>query len=292
MILSSLLLGCGALETDTPMAVVQPESEEPVSSIYATNFAELCAGNGVIFCDNFEEGINAAWKRDGGDVRILSGAVKEGEGNSLLALYTHENASSSKLLYTFTNRDSIHVRYDVRYAVDYDNTGGSHGPILGGSMSPPWGMLGTAGLKPNGNDHFVLNHEPLEVVGSGGQFGFYTYFVNMTPDGRGDYWGKVFRSQRNPRPWVVPGQWHCVEYSLSLNIPGDTTDGSARFWVDDVLHGDFTGFQWRSLADLGINTFVLDSYNHFRNGARSVITPNIVYYDNVIISTEPVGCLE
>ena len=171
MILTSLLLSCGggALETVPPSSSDQSPSDESVSSTHTNNFAEFCAGNGVIFCDNFEGGISASWRRDEGDVRIVSGAVKAGEGNSLLALYTHEKASSSKLLYTFPNRDTTHVRYDVRYAVDYDNTGGSHGPILGGSMSPPWGMLGTAGQKPSGDDHFVLNHEPLRlwaVVGS------------------------------------------------------------------------------------------------------------------------------
>lgn len=101
----------------------------------------------------------------------------------------------------------VRTWFDVMYDASYDNSGGSHGPILGGSSSPPWGMLGTAGIRPSGDDFFVLNFEPHGVVGDGGEFAFYAYFVNMSPDGHGDYWGNVFRSALAPPPVITPGTW-------------------------------------------------------------------------------------
>jgi len=253
----------------------------------SSNFAKLCSSNGVLFCDNFEEGISDGWTRDGGDVQLVSDQVKSSEGSSVLELRTYDSIQSSKLLYTFTGQNEVYVRYDVKYALDYDNSGGSHGPVLGGSQSPPWGMMGTAGKPPTGEDYFVLNHEPHKIVGTGGEFGFYAYFVNMS-----GIWGNLRLSSLDPKPVIKPGEWHCVEFGLRLNTANVTsTNGKAYFWIDGVQHGDFDGFQWRTSIKLMINTFMLDSYNHFNKGTLPASSPNRVRYDNVIISTQPVGCL-
>ena len=137
----------------------------------------------------------------------------------------------------------------------------------------------------------MLNFEPIGTVGQGATLGFYAYFVNMMPDGNGDYWGNLFESSMQPPPTIVPGTWHCAEYGLTLNTPGETTDGSADFWLDGVHHGEFSGFQWRTSESLRINTFVLDSYNHFNDGPLPPRSPNLVRYDNVVVSAAPVGCL-
>jgi hypothetical protein len=255
-------------------------------------FAELCASPGVLFCDGFEGAFDPAWHEDGGDVRIVGGAAVAGEGSTVLELATYEGRQSSKLFYQFADLDEVYVRFDVQYAEDYDNSGGSHGPILGGSSDPPWGMFGTAGIKPNGDDFFVLNFEPNGTVGEGGEFGFYAYFVNMAVSGDGRYWGNDFLSPLDPGPVIVRGRWHCAEYGLRLNTPGDTTDGHADFWVDGVHHGSFDGFTWRTVSTFGANTFSLDSYNHFNDGPRPADSPNLVRYDNFVLSTRPVGCLE
>jgi len=250
-------------------------------------FADLCASTGVIFCDDFEQGIKNDWIRDGGDVQLKSGQAKSGEGANIVELLTYDSFTSSKLLYTFTNQNEVYVRYDVQYAADYDNSGGSHGPALGGSQSPPWGMMGNAGTPPTGSDYFVLNHEPLGTIGSGGEFSFYTYFFNMF-----GMWGNDFVSSLTPKPIIEKDKWYCIEFGLQLNTAGtNNADGKAYFWVDGTQHGNFDNFQWRTDAKLMANTFMLDSYNHFNKGAPPSTKPNRVRYDNVIISTQPVGCL-
>lgn len=254
-----------------------------------TSFADMCAAQGVVFCDDFEGGWDETWMEDGGDVQVVAGAAVEGEGSSVLELSTYENIQSSKLLRTFTEADRIHIRFDVQYDAAYDNSGGSHGPILGGSDSPPWGMFGTAGIQPNGSDFFVLNFEPVGTVGDDGEHGFYAYFVNMQPSGDGNYWGNGFTSSNGGAP-ITPGEWQCAEYSLTLNDPGEE-NGSADFWIDGTHHGTFSGLQWRTDPALRISTFALDSYNHMNDGPIPASQANRVRYDNFVISTEPVGCL-
>ncbi len=256
----------------------------------SATFAEMCASPGVVFCDAFEGSWDATWIEDGGDVQIVDGAAVAGEGSSVVELSTYESTQSSKLLRTFPDADSIYIRFDVQYADDYDNSGGSHGLILGGSDAPPWGMLGTAGMKPNGSDFFVLNFEPVGEVGAGGELGFYAYFVNMEISGDGNYWGNQFTTTASQPALITPGQWQCAEYGLTLN-DGDSDNGTASFWVDGAPQGTFEGFTWRTSDALRLSTFALDSYNHMNNGPIPATQPNRVRYDNLVISSEPVGCL-
>lgn len=260
------------------------------TGMQAASFAEMCAQPGVIFCDGFEGAWDPTWMEDGGDVAIIPGAAVPNEGTSVIQLSTYENIQSSKLLRTFPDADRVFIRFDVQYDAAYDNSGGSHGLILGGSDSPPWGMFGTAGLHPNGSDFFVLNFEPWGTVGQDGAFAFYAYFVNMQPDGNGDYWGNVFESTQGGAT-VTPGAWQCAEYSLTLNDPG-SQNGSADFWVEGVHQGTYANLEWRVDPNLRISTFALDSYNHMNNGPIPAAQPNRVYYDNFVISTEQVGCLD
>lgn len=265
-------------------------SSASASSGGSATFAEMCGRPGVLFCDGFEQAWDASWLEDGGEVTIVDGAAVAGEGSTVVELTTYGDIQSSKLLRTFDAVDQVYVRFDVQYDQAYDNTGGSHGLILGGSDAPPWGMLGTAGMQPNGSDFFVLNFEPDGTVGQGAELGFYAYFMNMQPDGNGDYWGNIFTSTLEPGPVIVPGQWHCAEYGITLNAPG-AQDGRAAFWFDGLQHGDFGGFEWRSDPSMGVSTFALDSYNHMNDGPIPAETPNKVRYDNLVISTSPVGCL-
>ena len=106
-------------------------SSSASTGMTAATFAEMCAAPGVVFCDGFEGTWDPSWMEDGGDVAIVPGAAVTNEGASVIQLSTYENIQSSKLLRTFPDADRIHIRFDVQYDAAYDNSGGSHGLILG-----------------------------------------------------------------------------------------------------------------------------------------------------------------
>ena len=83
------------------------------------------------------------------------------------------------------------------------------------------------------------------------------------------------------------GRWHCIEYETQLNTPGNE-DGLSRLWIDDeleveVLHQNFV----ERFADYGINSVYLESY---WNTGSPAATPQSRVFDNLVVSTERVGC--
>jgi hypothetical protein len=253
-------------------------------------FAELCGQPGTLFCDDFEDGLHPVWAADAGHPRLVSGAAREGVGTAVLELLTYDSVTSSKLLYRFEEETRVFARFDVQYADDYDAMGSSVlGPRFGGSPEW-WGSFGRTGEKPRGDDFFVAFVSPIGRIGQGAEWALLAYFANMHADTTGTYFGNAFAPLTEPPPIVEPGRWSCVEFGLTLNAPG-RTDGRADLSVDSVAQGPFEGLEWRTVPGLAANVFVLDSYNEFAQGSPPSSHPNRVRYDNVVISTEPVGCL-
>jgi len=256
----------------------------------ARSFEELCALPGVIFCEDFEEGIDPAWIPDGGEARLEPGAAAPGEGAQVVALASDETQSHSTLLYTFGRLlERAWVRFDVLYPEDFVDPEGAIGPGLGGSSDPPYGMLGRSGVRPAGDDFFVIRLLP-RPIGGDPAFHLEAYFVNMEPTAGGQFYGNVLAPPEAVLPRVDLGQWQCVEVGLVMNAPG-RQDGSAEYRVDGGAIGPVGDLEWRSVDSLGVDTFSLDSYNSFGDGAPPASRPNVVRYDNVVVSREPVGCL-
>ena len=81
------------------------------------------------------------------------------------------------------------------------------------------------------------------------------------------------------------GQWHCVEGHLVLNTPG-MVDGTLEFWIDDELQASRSDLDLRgSWTDYAINALVIE--NLWPGGAP---VPLRRWIDDVVISTEPIGC--
>jgi len=87
-----------------------------------------------------------------------------------------------------------------------------------------------------------------------------------------------------PELRVVPARdrWTCFEVMVRVNTPG-AADGELAAWIDGRLYAHFRGFRWRSAATVLLKRFGLDVYVH---RARRT---NIVWYDDVVVSTGYVG---
>nr|MCH9681870.1 hypothetical protein [Deltaproteobacteria bacterium] len=83
----------------------------------------------------------------------------------------------------------------------------------------------------------------------------------------------------------LSGKWHCVEGRIRLNTPG-AADGELEFWVDDALQAGRNDLDLRGgWSEYGINAVVVE--NTWPGG---VPAPLRRWVDDLVISTEPIGC--
>jgi len=83
------------------------------------------------------------------------------------------------------------------------------------------------------------------------------------------------------------GRWFCVEHHVQLNDPGES-NGLQELWIDGnletrALQKDFV----RSWKEYGLNAVFFE--NHWNGGSTK---DQERYFDNIVVSTQPVGCLE
>src|SRR5216117_2078131 len=82
------------------------------------------------------------------------------------------------------------------------------------------------------------------------------------------------------------GQWYCVEAHAQLNDAG-LSNGMFEFWINGNLEARETGLNWLgSFSAYGINALFFENY--WNTGAP---VAQERYFDNIVISTEPIGCV-
>jgi hypothetical protein len=168
-----------------------------------------------------------------------------------------------------------------------------------------WESDGNAGCRPNGSRWAGTTLD----FDADRNLVFYTYFPEMRCDAGGYCsgetvraicaqcgakdmpcrtrqeccWGNLFRPEP---PAVIPrGEWVCLEIMMSLNTPG-LADGSMAFWVDGLLAHEQSGMEWRDTNELQLNKAWLQHYI----AAGDADSSNRIWFDDVIVSTEPIGC--
>jgi hypothetical protein len=209
-------------------------------------------------------------------------------------------------LYThFPGQDQVFVRYYTKFDPKCGYT--HHLPFLIADGAPtPW-PKGWAGKKPAGDNFFGTALDAWGDWGTlapPGKWMLYTYWQEMKPDGRGDYWGNMFkppgqlalsegREARVEGEPIERGRWYCVEMMIKANSTPEAADGEEAFWVDGKKVGEFKGFRWRSNEKLKINSFWLEhdgetgsTLNKDADHANRVYN---VWFDDVVIATEYIG---
>jgi hypothetical protein len=80
--------------------------------------------------------------------------------------------------------------------------------------------------------------------------------------------------------------WICIEAHVKLNEPG-MQNGIEEFWVDNLLDARRIDQNHIGIyTQYGINQVVFDNY--WNGGSPQT---NILYRDNIVISTKRIGCL-
>jgi hypothetical protein len=155
---------------------------------------------------------------------------------------------------------------------------------------------------------------------------------SATPGCEGDqgttyYYGNIFAPPEQ-QPYSKD-TWFCIEMRAEANAPSTDT-GELTFWIDDQKVGDyrpgfpngtwlrdsfhtdgcdfyactdpvpFEGFNFRTSADVGFKSVILDAYYERGSNASkredlesrglTVSDNQTIYYDDVVVATKRIGC--
>ncbi|HEX5053482.1 MAG TPA: M14 family metallopeptidase [Planctomycetota bacterium] len=259
--------------------------------------ARLTRPGTVLFADDFESDASlASYFEVGGQregrVRIVHDPALVHGGTGALQLTSTDSGgrscgSSAVLWLGDEGHDCVHLRCWMRYADDYDqgnlhHTGGSLAGVAG---TDKWAGMGTAGLRPAGDDHFSTRVEgwrDWQRLPAPGALHCYTYWMDMRRDRDGHYWGNLLGPAAAEAFVPARGAWHCVEQRVAVNAP-DRADGELAVWIDGHLYLHYRGFRWRSSEAVHIKRATLMVYVH---EARR---DNRVCYDDLVVSTGYIG---
>ena len=186
--------------------------------------------------------------------------------------------------------DRVHFRRYIKFAADYDqgdlnHTGGGLAAVAG---TDRWRAMGSAGIRPKGDDHFNSAFEPWRDWGrypAPGYMFLYTYWMDMQRDRDGHFWGNMLGPRETERTTLRRDRWHCLEHMIQVNTAG-RADGELAAWIDGQLYIHYAGIRWRTSDAVKLKRFDIGVYIH---QARQ---DNTVWYDDVALSTGYLGSKE
>jgi hypothetical protein len=107
-----------------------------------------------------------------------------------------------------------------------------------------------------------------------------------------DNWGDDYKLKPNERKKIEIGRWYCLERHLKLNsVSPLKADGVEELWVGGELAIRRAGLRFRKVPELRISVFELEVYYHGLPDRYPEAKPIKVYYDNVVVATERIGCM-
>ena len=189
-----------------------------------------------------------------------------------------------------TGYDRVYFRRYIKFAADYDQGNLNHvgGGLTGVAGSNRWKAMGTAGIRPKGDDHFKSAFEPWRGWGrysAPGYMFLYTYWMDMKRDRDGNYWGNMLGPATEERVVLRRDRWYCLEHMIQVNAPGQE-NGELAAWIDGNLYIHYRGFRWRTTPDVKLKRFGIGLYVH------QATQDNTVWYDDVALSTGYIGPLD
>lgn len=263
----------------------------------------ICANSTTTFCSGFEEGNLSIWDDyDGNPAPWNSIALDPGplnlSGNHVTILRVPAGRGGTDLVKVLSSpSDKLYVRWYQKWESDYDFSAPNHG---GGFHAGDRNLMGRSGYRPSGTDWFSYWVEPLN-----GRLNLYTYYAGMyqdCSDPAGSCWGDHFPcfldegsnycTKAEHRETVMPpllqaGRWYCIESMVDAGTPTSSNTGAngrLDMWIDDVEYGPWNGLWLRSSAQLKISELTLGIFHHGTHSVGGVV------FDNVVISTQRVGC--
>ena len=271
--------------------------------------AATCASapDAWVFCSGFEEGNKAVWddydgNPDSENQIIANSGPLAAANNHAMRLRVPAGRGGSDLVKVLpATYDRLYTRWYILYEPGFNFGAPNHG---GGLHAGDRDYLGRSGIRPNGDDYFGAwvdyrtqsPHTPF----------FYTYYRGMYQDcvdPNGSCWGDSLPclyddggtfctnpAHRPTQPLVnlQSGVWYCVETYVDAGTPssnGGGATGAMALWVNGQSLGSWDHLWLRTTPSVRLSLLWLSLFHH--DDAHSVAG---VLYDDVVVSTERVGC--
>ncbi len=255
-----------------------------------------------IFCDDFESsdplvgpGRYFEYGDNDGDCKVVdSVGVESSRGMEVIWQQGEVGAGGIKVAFgrnpnTYMNKQQISPNQDFReifyrmYLKMEEGWEGNPAKLSRATVftsSEDWRQAMIAHLWSDGEYHLLL--DPASCVDENGTVRCTTYndFDNL--DWLGYLSGKtpLFDADHDDT-------WFCVEHHVKLNDPGQS-NGLQEFWIDDDLEARREGMNFTgTYTEYAINAVFFENY--WNDGS---IKDQKRYFDNIVISTERIGCLD
>ena len=254
-----------------------------------------------IFCDDFEMnqpmvgmGRYFEYQDDGGDFIRMNGIGFEdsyamrvkwepgevGAGSLLLSFGRNPNEYMNKTrIRPAEDFREVYYRMYLKMQEGWDGNPGKLSRATIFTSASDWSQAMIAHLW--GGRESVLAIDPVRCVDSSNHVKCIGYndFSHMDWIGLTHGTTQIFDTSNS-------GNWFCIEAHVRLNDPGQS-NGIQEFWIDGALEArrDTLNFV-RSYSDYGINAIFFENY--WNDGSSK---DQERYFDNIIVSTEPIGCL-
>jgi hypothetical protein len=257
-----------------------------------------------IFCCDFETGDFSQWDDyDGNPAPDNTIQDEPGpfnlQGNRVARLRVPPGRGGADMVKVLPPHDRLYARWYVQWEPGFDMTAPNHGS---GLHAGDRNWLGHSDTRPAGDDWFSSWIEHTTTSHTLQAYSYYRGMYQDCADPNGQCWGDTFpctvddgqtyctkpehRETVMP-PVMVDGQWYCLELTMDGGTPsvdGSVTDGQLDFWIDGQEMGPWTDLWLRTTADLQLDVLWLSLFHH---GDHSV---EGMFFDNVVVSTERVGC--
>jgi len=253
-----------------------------------------------IFCDDFETAgplvapgryfeatdkvdvfavVDAAGINQSSGIRVRWQKGQVGAGGLKLAFGRNPHAYMDKNIRNQEDFKEIYYRMYLKMQAGWQGSPDKLSRVTIFNNAEDWSQAMVAHLWSG--EHGELLMDPVRCVSAGDEVKCIGYndFENM--EWLGITRGKtpVFRTENSDK-------WFCVEYHVRLNDPGQA-NGLQEFWIDNELEAVTSNLDFvRSWTDYGLNAIFFENYwnkGSFRNQER--------YFDNIVVSTERIGCL-
>jgi len=259
--------------------------ERPGKIVFSDGFESPESGKKYFEIRGLREG-RAKLVTDAGAAHSGSGAIQF----TAVARDGRESGSGASGWLGPEGYERLYFRRYIKFAADYDQGNLNH---VGGGLAAVAGVdryrgMGSAGVRPRGDDHFNSAFEPWcdwrRFPPPGFMF-LYTYWMDMKRDPDGHYWGNMLGPAADERVVLRRDRWYCLEHMIQVNDVGQA-NGELAAWIDGKLYIHYKGFRWRTSADVKLKRFDIGVYVH------QAAKDNTVWYDDVVLSTGYVGLVK